>query len=278
MTGQDALERLPGVLGTPVFRWPQPCARALLVSDLHVPVDGGAVFERLGQAIDVALREAMPLLVLGDLFDSYIARAQVRVGVFRDTARRFARAADAGVPVVLLHGNRDFLLGPEFVAASRACLVPGALRIELGGVPTLLAHGDEFCVRDLPYQRAKRWLRHPVTRWIARRLPLAAAMAVAERARRRSRQVVASGDQSRFLPTGDAVAQAFANGVERLVFGHIHRRCEGTVGGGGYRVLPAFDGTGVGLLADGEGLHWVEVAGGGRLEPVGAAPACPFAA
>lgn len=247
----------PQVLGTTVTALPPCDGPAFLISDLHVPADGGRALANLDLALAAARREQARLFVLGDLFDSYVSRAQARVGVWRDVAARFAALAADGVAVDLLRGNRDFLLGPEFVAASRAALHPGGIRLVLGGVETLMLHGDELCQNDLPYQRAKRWLRSGVTRAIARRLPLRLALAAAARARRRSAAVIASGDQSRFLPTRSAIAAAFAAGVERLVFGHIHRHATGPFGDDDarYWVLPAFDGeAAVGFRSDATGF------------------------
>lgn len=255
---------------------------AILVSDLHVPSDGGAVVVALDAVLAAAAERRARLLVLGDLFDSYASRAQVRTGIWGAIAARFAAATRAGTRIDVLLGNRDFLLGPEFATASGARLVDGGLRLVLGGKPTLLVHGDELCRNDLPYQRAKRWLRHPLTRWTARRLPLGLALRAAERARRRSQQVIASGDPERFLPPQSAVAAAFQGGVTRLVFGHIHRFAHGLCGGGEYWVLPAFDARPVGLLAAPGRFEPVSFAGGGAgtalVTPVAPPDACPFPA
>ena len=191
-------------------------------------------------------------------------------------AERFSRAVAAGVEVTLLHGNRDFLLGPEFAAASGARVVAGGLRVDLGGVDTVLLHGDELCQNDLPYQRAKRWLRHPWTRAVARRLPLRLALAAAAPAPAPSRKVVGSGDPTRFLPTAAAVEAAFATGARQLVFGHIHRFAHGRHGGGVYWVLPAFDATATGLFVNEAGLSPVRFLTGGAMTPVEAPAACPF--
>lgn len=269
---------MTSVLGTPVAVLPDDDRAALLISDLHVPADGGEVARVLWGVLRLAQRTGARLFVLGDLFDSYVSPAQVRVGIWREVAERFAAAVAAGVPIHVLPGNRDFLLGPEFARAAGVQLAAGGLLVRLGGQPTLLVHGDELCQNDVPYQRAKRWLRHPLTRWVARRLPLRQALAVAERARRRSQRVIQSGDQQRFLPTGAAVAAAFATGASQLVFGHIHRHATGVVPGGGrYWVLPAFDATAIGLWADAAGLRAVRfAAAGGEPEPVAAPAACPF--
>lgn len=235
------------MLGTDI-RAGAPAERAVLISDLHVGADGGQVLQTLDAAIAVAQQSEGALFVLGDLFDSYVCRGQIRVGVWRDVAARFAAATKAGLRLVVLVGNRDFLLGEEFVRASGAELVTGGYRLVLGGVDTLLVHGDELCQNDLPYQKAKRWLRHPLTRLIARSMPVALARRAAEKARRKSQNVIQSGDQTRFLPSERAVATAFGVGVGRLIFGHIHRHARGPFQNGFYHVLPAFDAEGVGLM------------------------------
>lgn len=263
------------VLGT-VIRGGAAADRAVLISDLHVGSDGGAVVEALDAAIRHARDHADALFVLGDLYDSYVSRAQIRVGVWRDVAARFAAAAEAGLRIVVLVGNRDFLLGDEFALASRAELVHGGYRATLGGVDTLMMHGDELCQNDLPYQRAKRWLRHPLTRGLARRLPLSWAERAAERARQKSKNVIQSGDQTRFLPSERAVAAAVAAGVSRLVFGHIHRHSAGRFGEAEYRVLPAFDERGVGLVVGPGRCDPVQFARDREPAPVEGAEACPW--
>jgi hypothetical protein len=119
---------LTSVLGTRIEPLRAVAERALLVSDLHIGSDGGAALAHLRWAIAAAAAQRASLLVLGDLFDSYVSRAQVRHGVWREVADLFARAVADGVPVAMLVGNRDFLLGDEFVAASRVPLSRGGLR------------------------------------------------------------------------------------------------------------------------------------------------------
>ena len=263
------------VLGTEV-RAGAAAKRAVLISDLHVGGGAEAVLAGLAAAVQHAQDHADALLVLGDLFDSYVSRAQVRVGVWRDVAARFATAADAGLRVVVMVGNRDFLLGSEFEQRSRVELVHGGYRAVLGDVDTLLLHGDELCQNDLPYQRAKPWLRHPITRGIARSLPLTLAQRAAERARAKSRAVIGSGDQGRFLPSARAVGEATRGGVERLVFGHIHRLASGSYGAVEYRVLPAFDEESVGLLIEPGRCEAVRFSRERLPEPLSGGAPCPW--
>lgn len=248
---------MTAVLGTRIETVAGDAARpAFLLSDLHIPAGGGAVVEALSQWLEQAVSEGARVFVLGDLFDSYVSAAQVRTGVWREIAARFASAVGRGVDLTLLHGNRDFLLGAEFVRASGVRLVAGGVRTRLGTRDVLLLHGDELCRNDVPYQRAKRWLRSWPVRLLARRLPLSLALRVAERARRKSSMVIQSGDQTRFDPTAAAIGAALA-GVDLLVFGHIHRPARGRYGAGEYCVLPAFDAAGVGIRIHGQETSYV---------------------
>ncbi|MFK7740495.1 MAG: UDP-2,3-diacylglucosamine diphosphatase [Planctomycetota bacterium] len=282
-------------------------SRAVLISDLHLsPADvRGPQASSVSRALDAAIEAAVELgsdgalFVLGDLFDSYVTKSQVRESIWRDVAERFRAAAARGLRVVLLVGNRDFLLGDEFARAARCELLSGGCLVRLGGVATLLLHGDELCQNDIPYQRAKRWLRSRAVRLLARRLPLSLARRAAERARRKSQSVVQSGDQTRFLPSERAVAAAFAGtGARQLVFGHIHRLAAGEFASGGvgqpvdqpgdqpggsarYFVLPAFDQAGMGARADSAGISACAfgaavTADAGSAEACAPPPPCPW--
>ena len=244
--------------------------RTVLVSDLHIPEDGGRAkdmfFDLLSAIEDPA--EAR-LIVLGDLFDFYTGPKQNAVGVWREVAQALSAAVERGLSVTVLHGNRDFMLDGAFAERGRCRVVAGGLQIALDGQPCLLLHGDELCQRDLPYQRAKRLLRHPLTRALLRNLPLSVSTRLAARARDRSATVIASGDQTRFDPTADAMLEVFRDPVASVVFGHIHRpargrfvAAEGSDAGGEYAILPAFDETGVYLQHLDGALRYRHVADG----------------
>lgn len=283
----EGLRRVGDLLGTPVFvaAAAAGAARAVLVSDLHLQTAADPAFAQLRGALQVAERQAgqgQPALcvLLGDVFDSFASPRQVSVGVWAAVAAALAEFTARGGRAFVLHGNRDFLLGASFAAASGATVVPGALQLELGGVPTLLAHGDEFCVRDVPYLRAKKLLRSRFVKWLSDTLPQRAALAIANRARARSRRSVArgamGGDPLRFLPTAAAVGSAYAFGARRVVFGHIHRHACGDLPGGSYAVLPAFDAAGVGFVVGPQGIASVRFTVDGGVEPVAEPGPCPF--
>ena len=50
--------------------------------------------------------------------------------------------SDRGVPVHFIHGNRDFLLGPDYAARAGMTLLHDGSVVDLAGERTLLMHGD----------------------------------------------------------------------------------------------------------------------------------------
>jgi UDP-2,3-diacylglucosamine hydrolase len=255
------------VLGTPIEDAnDDDRARTVLVSDLHVPLAGGEVLAMLERLLQLEREPARTrLLVLGDLFDAFIGHKQLTVGACRDVVSLFADATRAGMSVTVLHGNRDFMLDGAFTRACGARVVAGGLRLGLGGQRALALHGDELCLRDLPYQRSKRWLRHRLTRAVLRNLPLAAALWCARRVRAASQASGARAEPARYAPTAAALEAVFAEPLDLLVFGHIHRPARGAwPGAGEYCILPAFDATGVHLVYDDGELSYRDV-GGARV-------------
>jgi UDP-2,3-diacylglucosamine hydrolase len=195
----------------------------LFVSDLHLDAAAPAAGEQFLQFLAARARDAEALYVLGDLFETWI-------GDDDDEAYRahictaLAQLGAHGVPCYVMHGNRDFLLGPGFEARSGARLIADPLLIGLHGRTVLLTHGDALCTADHAYQRLRAVVRAP--RWQRRflALPLAVRRALAERARSGSKRHTGRADEN-IMDVDPRVVEAAmrACGVHCLVHGHTHR-------------------------------------------------------
>ena len=241
--------------------------RTLLISDLHVPRDGGAVLSDFEAVLaDARARAAQTrVLVLGDLFEFLVGHKQLSLGKWADTVAALRRSSDAGVSITVLHGNRDFMMDRRFADRAGCRVVPGGLRFRLGERDCLALHGDELCTKDLAYQRSKVWLRHPITRVIIRNLPISWAMRIGQRVRKESGESFEPRDPARYDAVAGAVRSAFAIGVDLLVFGHVHRPARGMFDDRSYAVLPAFDQEPVLLESEG-GKLWFRRADGSRVD------------
>ena len=242
---------------------------AVLVGDLHLDVSGDVS----GPAGDQARRErerftdwlagldAPRLVVLGDLFDAWVGPAHARLPAAREVTGALAALARRGTAVDVLHGNRDFLLGPSFERETGARVFPAGVLaepVEAPGERWLLVHGDELCTLDVGYQRLKRVLRSGPVLWAAPRVPGPLARWIAARLRRASVRALSTKPPAEKTQQPSAVvALARAQGASVVVCGHAHRfRDERPAPGVRWLVVDAFGGP----------RDRLRVGAGGRLE------------
>jgi len=162
--------------------------------------------------------------VLGDLFDQWVGDDQLREPMAARIAAALRGVADSGVPVGIIVGNRDFLLGKRFADAAGATLLPEQIVVDVAGTPTLLMHGDELCTSDVAYQRFRR-ISHD-RRWQSSflALPYGLRRGVATWLRRKSREATAGKPEDILDVESSAVDTAFRKAnVARIVHGHTHR-------------------------------------------------------
>jgi len=199
-------------------------APTLLLSDLHLsPARPRAVDAFLAFARGPA-RGAAAVFVLGDLFDWWVGDDQLKSRFYRRIGDALRGIHDAGVPLFVARGNRDFLIGDAFAAATGAKLLDERTVLTLGGVPTLLTHGDELCTDDVAYQRFRAHSRTAEWRAGILRKPYWVRRLIAAYLRLRSRTATAMKAEAIMDVNQDAVAEAFRrHDVARLVHGHTHR-------------------------------------------------------
>lgn len=171
------------------------------------------------------LREQVPhldaLYILGDLFDIWVGdddtAYQAVLTALRDLTTQ-------GIPIFILPGNRDFLLGVGFSANTGCQLLPEETVIHLYGEPTLLMHGDTLCTKDVAYQTFRQQVRNP--QWQQRFLaqPLAQRYQLAQQAREHSQTYTQTLANDIADVTMDAVVSVMTtHHVRHLIHGHTHR-------------------------------------------------------
>ncbi|MBU6491289.1 MAG: UDP-2,3-diacylglucosamine diphosphatase [Burkholderiales bacterium] len=204
---------------------------ALFISDLHL----SPALPRTVAAFDALLqgpaRAAGELFILGDFFEYWVGDDMLDTdpddpasfGAFaRDIAARLAALGATGVPIYIMPGNRDFLLGQRFARSARATLLHDPCIVERFGQRIVLTHGDMLCRDDAAYMRYRRVVRSPRLQRLFLALPLRFRMAVAERLRARS----AGAQQRKIYDDVDhAAARELFSCAEAptLIHGHTHR-------------------------------------------------------
>jgi len=192
-----------------------------VISDLHLPPHGGERTERF--AAWCAAERPAHLVCLGDLFDVWVGRAQMRLAGTAPVAAALAGIAGAGGRIDLVPGNRDALLDAEFARAAGASLHPdGCILTGVGSGRVLCVHGDELCVREPGYLRLRRILRSRGLRALARVAPLWFASAVGRSLRERYSGARGPRRATRGPQPDAALAAAWSAGAALVLSGHSH--------------------------------------------------------
>ncbi|NMM78182.1 UDP-2,3-diacylglucosamine diphosphatase [Acidovorax sp. SRB_24] len=237
-----------------------------VISDLHLQASEPATVAAWQRYLQTTPADA--LFILGDLFEVWVG--DDAIGDTRDADSRFEaqccallRAAAQHMAVFYMHGNRDFLAGPAFLAHCGTTGLTDPTVLEFAGRRTLLSHGDALCLDDVDYQRFRRlarsaaWQRDFLAQPLATRRAQARAMRNESEARKHSGQPYADVDGPA------AAAWLRAARADTLVHGHTHRPAEHALAPGQRRlVLSDWDGAAQPpraevLRLDAAGLHRV---------------------
>jgi UDP-2,3-diacylglucosamine hydrolase len=196
----------------------------LFISDLHLsPRSPGATALFLAFLAGRA-RQAEALYILGDLFEAWIGDDDIDEPYNQSIVAALRAASDGGLRISLLHGNRDFLLGPGFAAAAGVRLLDDPTVVSTAEWQFVLAHGDALCLDDTAYMAFRAQVRDP--QWQAALLakPLAERRAIAAHMREIS-ETSQRGKTNPYTDLQPAATEDFlrAHGYATFIHGHTHQ-------------------------------------------------------
>ncbi len=196
---------------------------SIFVSDVHLSAARPALVARFLRFLEAEARAADALYILGDLFDLWVGDDDPDP-LNRQVIVALSSLTRAGVPVAVMHGNRDFVLGPRFAQETGAQLLTDPTVIDLCGIPTLLTHGDTLCTDDVGYQQARMRYRQPWVLTLGLALPRALRLAIGHRLRAKSERTKPTLDAAIMDVNTAAVEAALRqHGCLRMIHGHTHR-------------------------------------------------------
>ncbi len=129
-----------------------------LVSDLHLTPTmprTAAAFERY---LDQTQADAV--FILGDLFEVWIGD-DIENDAFASAMMQALRRTALRRTVAFMVGNRDFLMGPDFLASHGIVPLHDPTVLTAFGQRAVLSHGDALCLDDVDYQNFRLWIRSP---------------------------------------------------------------------------------------------------------------------
>jgi UDP-2,3-diacylglucosamine hydrolase len=198
---------------------------SLFISDLHLCSSRPAITRQFLAFLESTAPEAEALFILGDLFEYWAGDDDIADPHHAEVIAALRALITSGTAVYFMHGNRDFLLGDGFSAASGIIVLNDPTPLNLYGMHTLLSHGDALCTDDVRYQEFRRQVRAPSWQQQFLQQPLAARKAQIEALRQRSEQEK-SGKAESIMDVNAAAVHALLREYDYpplLIHGHTHR-------------------------------------------------------
>ncbi|ERL56305.1 UDP-2,3-diacylglucosamine diphosphatase [Psychrobacter aquaticus] len=211
--------------------------RQVLISDLHLSPQEPALVQAFLALLDdcLALPALKRLYILGDWFEVWLGD-DMYLSLLKEKRSEAERQAHwltplivklkklrvAGCEILVMHGNRDFLLGQPFCNLFGGELIYEPYNLMVGQQNYRLEHGDALCTDDKKYQFFRRIMRNPLTQWYLLNKPLEKRLAIANKMRQKSQQNNAS-KAAHIMDVNDVAVRQAITASDALLHGHTHR-------------------------------------------------------
>lgn len=210
------------------------------ISDLHLQAGDAATFAAWRDYMESTPADAV--FILGDLFEVWVGDDAVGMegGVqdsFEDRCARLLDQTAGRLALFFMHGNRDFLVGPRFMALCHTTLLADPTVLDFNHQRWLLSHGDSLCLGDVDYLQFRREVRSPAWQRSFLARPLAERQAIARGLREQSEARKQSGAPYADVDGNAAREQLEAANAQILIHGHTHRPAVHDLGHGYSRVV-----------------------------------------
>jgi UDP-2,3-diacylglucosamine hydrolase len=172
----------------------------------------------------LASTRADALFLLGDLFEAWVGDDALNQP-FEGRCVEALRATAARMPVWVMHGNRDFLLGPAFFEATGVRPLADPTLVQAFGARCLLTHGDALCIADHEYQNFRQMVRQAEWQVAFLARPFSQRQALARQMRDASQAHQQATGPAQWADIDPELASRWlaAAGAHTLVHGHTHR-------------------------------------------------------
>ncbi|WP_296243697.1 MULTISPECIES: UDP-2,3-diacylglucosamine diphosphatase [unclassified Psychrobacter] len=206
--------------------------RQVLISDLHLSPEEPALVQAFLALLDdcLALPQLKRLFILGDWFevwigdDGYLSLSEEEKITHWLTPLivKLKKLRVAGCEILVMHGNRDFLLGQPFCSLFGGELIYEPYTLTVGRQNYRLEHGDALCTDDKKYQFFRKMMRNRLTQWYLLNKSLEKRLVIADKMRQKSQQNNANKAAYIMDVNDNAVLQAITDS-DALLHGHTHR-------------------------------------------------------
>ncbi|MGH1485489.1 MAG: UDP-2,3-diacylglucosamine diphosphatase [Cellvibrionaceae bacterium] len=195
----------------------------LFISDLHLSPTRPNITKAFLHFLSTQAKGAEALYILGDFFDAWVGDDD-NTSEYNNIRQALKNYCDSGTTLYFMHGNRDFLLGEDFITSTGATLLSDPTVITLGSEKTLLMHGDSLCTKDTDYMAFREMVRNPTWQatMLAKSLEERKALAAQLRETSQSMNSIKAEDIMDVTPA-EVISEMTKHRCSRLIHGHTHR-------------------------------------------------------
>lgn len=216
---QDSAQHPPSMAKTA-----QPDPVALFISDLHLQASHPRTTQAFLEFLKCHAMHAQQLYLLGDLFEYWAGDDDLDAPHIKTVVDAIRQVSDAGIKVFWIAGNRDFLVGEDFSAATGATILPDPFVATIAGRQMVLTHGDAQCTDDVAYMAFRNQVRQPAWQQQFLAQPLSQRKAIIDGMRNASRAAQQSKSMEIMDVNAAEIAALFqASGTSLMIHGHTHR-------------------------------------------------------
>jgi UDP-2,3-diacylglucosamine hydrolase len=195
----------------------------ILVADSHLRHEDRAT-DRFLRFLRTEGATAATLILVGDIFDLWVARDALELPVHRALVEVVDELGKQGVQVKYVHGNRDYFVADRYAAGPFVQVEEEFLVENHGGRSLHVAHGDLVNQDDRQYLAWRRFSRSTVVRSAFGCLPAGPALRLSHYLERRFRTTNTAYRMD--FPQAHAeryAERAFDSGADMVVLGHFHQ-------------------------------------------------------
>ncbi|MFO1258631.1 MAG: UDP-2,3-diacylglucosamine diphosphatase [Gammaproteobacteria bacterium] len=197
--------------------------RILFASDIHLSPSRPELADLFFKFLNGPCQTADALYLLGDIFEGWVGDDDLNP-YYESIEQSLWLLNQHGTQIYFMPGNRDFMIGNDFLKRTGCIGLEDPTAIDLFGQTTLLMHGDTLCTLDVKYQRFRKFARHPLTRLVFLNLPLKLRQSIFGGFRNKSKQAVSQKPMHIMDVTPEAVCSTFKQfKVSQIIHGHVHR-------------------------------------------------------
>ena len=208
------------------------------ISDLHLQASEPLTFDAWQRYMRTTRADAV--FILGDLFEVWVGDDAARddpAGGFEGQCAAVLHHTAARMPVFFMHGNRDFLVGPAFMAHCHCTLLADPTVLDFGGQRWLISHGDELCLADVDYLKFRALVRSVSWQQDFLAKPLAERRAIARDLRLRSEAKKQSTMAYADVDNDAALAWLRKARATHMIHGHTHQPANHALGQDMHRIV-----------------------------------------